>query len=516
MIKSKITIASLLFVVFSFVESSAQEIVPRIAGLGDNKTYMNLLRSDEQIRQKTDSLMGVLRQVRADVTKSAEARDSLSLGRTDSLMVVLSMAEDAVYELRAKKVKLIDEINTIEQNFVLSSMGNIGNAASVEGSKSLYNNDYFKKSLDGDIYPQLMAVHAKEAQANKSVQTYVSNYKRIKSLYDTYLLEQDEAAAEKIYAEMAEAMAENLIVERQLADVWSEIYDQKSYAYSYFLEKENRLDLLELLEGMMADARQEKLSAIDNCVSESLADYCLQKPIALNYEMYVAKLLNLPLAIDSLSTAARQVRSIDYRMPLLDVERRSFVDYEPIEFSSRSPYNASNPIPDNVVYEYGTIYRILVGTFKYKQQVSLFRGASPLYVEKLEDGRFSYYVGGLQTRSEAESAVEIMKKRGFRNPQVVEWVDGIMTNLSEVGDGERVTYRISITKGALDDVVREVISTMADDCQISRLAEDSFLVSSFANRALAERVAQAISKCNEALVVEVQEVKPEPESEEEE
>lgn len=515
MIKSKIAIAGLLFASLSFVEVQAQDIVPRIAGLEGNKAYIDLLRSDEQLRVKSDSLLGVMRKLRTEMTRSAEQRDSLSRVGADSLLSVLSTAENELYALRARKVKLIDQINTIEQNHVLSSMGNIGDAQSAQGSKSLYNNEYFKSSIGADIYKPLMAVHAKEAQAYTFVQKYANNYKKIKSLYDTYILTQEEAEAEKLYAEMSEAMAENLIVERQLADVWSEIYDQKSYAYSYFLEKENRLDLLELIENMMADARQQKLSSIDNCTSEHMADYCLQKPIALNYEMYVAKLLNLPSAIDSLTTAARQVRNIDYKMPVLDVERRSFVNYEPIEFSSRSPYNASNPIPENVVYEYGTIYRILVGTFKYRQQPNVFRGASPLYVEVREDGRFSYYVGGLHNRSEAESAVEIMKKKGFREPQIVEWCDGIATNLSKAEDGERITYRISITNGDLDDVVREVISTMAAGCQLSRLGENSFLVSEFATRAMAERVAQSISKCNDALVVEVQEIKPEAESEEE-
>ena len=124
----------------------------------------------------------------------------------------------------------------------------------------------------------------------------------------------------------------------------------------------------------------------------------------LNYEIYVAKLLNQTAAIDSLSNASKNVRQIDFRMPPVEVKRRSFVDYEAIEFTPRSPYNASNPIPDCIVYEYGTIYRILLGTYKYKQAVSTFRGASPLCVETLEDGRFSYYAGGLKTRAEAETA----------------------------------------------------------------------------------------------------------------
>ena len=213
-----------------------------------------------------------------------------------------------------------------------------------------------------------------------------------------------EAEAEAVYADIAAATDESLVLERQLAKLWSEIYDQKTYVYSYFLEKENREDILEITESMLGEARQEKLSSADNCVSEAVADYCLQKPVVLNYEIYVAKLLNQTAAIDSLSNASKNVRQIDFRMPPVEVKRRSFVDYEAIEFTPRSPYNASNPIPDCIVYEYGTIYRILLGTYKYKQAVSTFRGASPLCVETLEDGRFSYYAGGLKTRAEAETA----------------------------------------------------------------------------------------------------------------
>ena len=233
----------------------------------------------------------------------------------------------------------------------------------------------------------------------------------------------------------------------------------------------------------------------------------MQKQVILNYETYVAKLLNVTSAIDSLSNASRAVRQIDYRIPVIDIERRSFVNYEAIEFSSRSPYTSSNPIPECVIYEYGTIYRILLGTFKVKQAVSIFRNASPLSVEALEDGRFSYYAGGFRTRAEAEKAVEVMKKKGFRNPQIVEWCDGHKTNITALGDS--VSFRLMISGGALNNDVRNVIETMAADCQLSRLAEDSFSIGMFASQASAERVAQAIAKYDDTLTIEVKEVRTE-------
>ena len=510
-IKSKLIVSGLLFAVMSVATAQAQEVTARIPELEANENYMSLVRNDSRLRVKSDSLMSVVRQLRGELNRTAESRDSLAQQRIDSISVLLTDVEGAIYALRSQKMKLIDQMNTIEQEHVLSSLGNIGEAQAASSSGSIYTNAYFRKSIEGEDFKALMASHSKEATANSHAKAYVKNYSRIRELYGKYVQAQTEAEAENIYTELSTVVDENMVLERQLTKLWNEIYDQKSYVYSYFLEKEGREDVLGITENMMSEAQQEKLQSIDNCISEPLADYCLQKPIVLNYEVYVAKLLNLTPAIDSLSSASRAVRQIDYRMPKIDIERRSFVDYQAIEFSQRSPYTTTNPIPDCVVYEYGTIYRILLGTFKYKQAVSIFRNASPLFVETLEDGRFSYYAGGFHTRAEAERAVEVLKKKGFRNPQVVEWCDGYKTNISEAG--ESASFRLVIKGAALDDTARDIIAEMAPDCQLSRLSEDQFIVGMFVSRAMADRVAQAVGKCDPALEINIEEIKPEGDEE---
>ena len=509
MIRHKLIVAALLSIV-SVSTAVAQEVTARIPELKDNAEYIELLRSDVRLRQKSVSLMSVIRDVRGALSRNAEQSDSLAPVRSDSMLVVLTDTESAVYALRSQMIKLVDRINAIEQEHLLASIGNIGSATE-QSSGSIFTNDYFRKSIDEADYTILMEANAKEANADKYARTYVSNYESIKQMYDKYVMARTEAEAEAIYGEMATVMDENTVLERELASTWADIYDQKSYVYSYFFEKEERDDILELTESMIADVREEKLSTIDNCASEALADYRLQKHVILNYETYVAKLLNLTSAIDSLSNASRAVRQIDYRIPAIDIERRSFVNYEAIEFTQRSPYTSSNPIPECVIYEYGTIYRILLGTFKVKQAVSIFRNASPLSVEALEDGRFSYYAGGFRTRAEAEKAVEVMKKKGFRNPQIVEWCDGYKTNISAQGDS--VSFRLMISGGALNEDVRNVIETMAADCQLSRLSEESFSIGMFASRASAERVAQAIAKSDSTLSIEVEEIRAEADEE---
>ena len=516
MMKCRFVILGIVAAFMGMTEALAQEVVARVPELENNKEYMDLLRNDDKLRHRTDSLLAVIRDLRVAMRADSEVRDSLSQVRMDSMRIVLADSENAVYSMRTQKMKLIDRINAIEQQHVLSSVGIIGEAEGAKSSGSIFNNAYFKKSIEPEDHKLLLDVQAKEYTIRDYVNSYTRNYAKIKTLYDKYLMVNTEAEAEALYADMATVMDENMVLERRLSKLWTEIYDHKTYIYSYFLEKESREDILEITESMIMESRQQKLLSVDNCVSEPVMDYCLQKPIVLNYEMYVAKLLNLTPSIDSLSNASRMVRQIDYRMPVVDVERRSFVDYQPIEFSARSPYNTTNPIPECVVYEYGAIYRILLGTYKYKQSASIFRGASPLCVETLEDGRFSYYAGGLHSKAEAEAALEVMKKKGFRNPQVVEWIDGRKTNLSEAGEGGSISYHLTIKGGELDETVRDVISTMAANCQISKSGEGVFTLAPFDSKALAERVAQAVAKCDERLSVELVEIKPEAAEEPEE
>lgn len=484
------------------VDAMAQEVMVRIPELADNKAYVDLLRRDVGLTSRGDSLSNVVNGLRRDMRDMVEMRDSLAYKGIDSLSKVMHEVEREMLALRREKMALVDKIHAIEQERVLSNIANVALVQS-QASGSIFDNSYFRESLFEEDYQVLIDVHKREAEAEGYAKQYVANYDKIKSLYERYLKASTEAEAEDIYASIAAVQDENIVVERRLSKLWAEIFDQKTYVYSYFLEKEGREDILELTEGLTSEARQQQMMLIDNCSSEALADYCLQKPVVLNYEVCVAKLLNMPHVIDSLSTVTRSVLQIDYRLPVMDIERRSFVDYDPIEFRSRTPYSSSNPVPECVVYEYGTIYRILLGTYKLPQATSIFRGAVPLFVEKEQDGRYSYYAGGLRTRAEAEAAVAAMMKKGFRNPRIIEWCDGRKTNLSEAGVTGAVSYRLIIKGGVLDEMVHDVIATMARGCQVSRLADDTFVVGMFESEAVAQRVANAVKKCDESLSVEV-------------
>ena len=119
----KLFAVGVLAAVLSVADTAAQEIAARIPGLEKNDEYMTLLRKEETLRLRSDSIFDVIRTVRSAMRENAEKRDSLARQRSDSMMLILTDAENAAFALRSQKIRLVDSINAIEQEFVLSGMG---------------------------------------------------------------------------------------------------------------------------------------------------------------------------------------------------------------------------------------------------------------------------------------------------------------------------------------------------------------------------------------------------------
>ena len=501
MIRLRYILITIILTLCSVLSVGAQEILPRIGSLAENREYMNLLRRERALEVKSDSVVGVMSSIRSQIRAMA-VQDTIPAA-ADSLAVVLTSADQVMYQIRAEKLQLVDSINAIEQQHVLSRMDN-NRSAVASSSSSIFNNEYLRQSLPEEDYVSLLRVHAMEPDVRAKVRQYSEGYIRIKSLYDKYLMSAVEGEAGALYEELTAAMAANDALNREIAQAWSEIFDQKTYVYSYFLEKENRVDVLNITEGMMRDAQLKIANDVEGCMSEALVDYCLQKNVVLNFETYVARLLNAQSSLDSLSKDSRIHRELDYRLPNFEVERRSFVQYEPIQFHAKSPYNSQNPVPECVVYEYGTIYRLLLGSYKYEQNLNIFKGIAPLYIKLEEDGRYYYYAGGFRTKSEALAAEGILRKKNFRNPQIIEWCNGQMTNITALGEEGEYHYRIEI-EGVekLSDLTLSVIRDNAPDCQLSKVGDTSFILGSFDSQAVAKQVAESVQHSDEMLQIKV-------------
>ena len=279
--------------------------------------------------------------------------------------------------------------------------------------RNLVFNPYFREQLPEADYAALRRAQGLELDAVDYVNRYFANYGTICELAEAYAAAQTEADAGEIYDRYNTLQGFNRVLADSLAEAWNYIADNKGYAYGYLMDKLGQDAILAREEKRLSGAARELSALRGEVASDAVADYFLRKKVLVGYETAVAGLLGLTSARDSLRGVAAQLDGIDFRLPRIDVAQRYFLDYDSIAFSATPKYSYQHPIPECRVYEHGTIYRILLGTFNTKRAVSTFRGAYPLSYLVGEDKKWCYYAGGFATREEAEAAQKLLKSKGL-------------------------------------------------------------------------------------------------------
>ena len=481
----------------------------RIAGLESNEEYMSLLREDAQLQMREDSIVNAVERARRQLRENPAGRQQYS---QDILQL-----ESRIFEIRNAKGRLIDRINTIEQEWVLSNLdaGGAGGAphrtsAAIPDSlkvRNLVSNPYFREQLPEADYAALVEAQRLELDAVDYVNRYFANYGTISELAEAYAAAQAEADAAEIYDKYKTLQGFNRVLADSLSDAWNYIFDNKSYAYGYLMDKLGRDEILSREEERLSEAARQLSELRGETASDAVTDYFLRKKVLVGYETSVADMLGLTSARDSLRGVTAQLEGIDFRLPRIDVAERYFLDYDSVSFSSTPKYSYQHPIPECKVYEHGTIYRILLGTFNTKRVVSTFRGAYPLSYLVNDDRKWCYYAGGFATREEAEAAQKLLKARGFVRPEIVVWTDGEYRNLSKDPEAQHIAYRVEIVSSeALSDAVKAAITDTAEGCELSRVGQQLFVVGTFDDKAVADRVAAAVTQTDPALEIKVAEI----------
>ncbi len=499
----------LFLALFLFAGSlQAQEVKPRLAGLEQDSIYMALLGRDALLQSRIDSLMHEAAGIRKRFRSEPEAREEL----TRSILAL----EDQLFSLRAEKGGIIDRINTIEQEWVLHEVEQ-RTTASDEGDqgeeevllsryesaprlRNLVANACFKQEIRPADYAILLEAQRRENVAAATVECYAENYARLLDMQQQNLTTTQQREADSLYTGMIALGEENRRLEDSLRNTWSYIYDNKGFAYTYLLDRMGLESLLDRQIETLSEARHQAERVEGAYVSDALAAYFIQKRALVDCEVALAEAFRLSEARDSLMREIEYLESVDYRLPHIEPERRYLLDYEEIGFSSPSKYNAQHPIPECRIYEHGTIYRIRLGAYKYKQQVSIFRGVYPLSINR-EGGRYVYYTGGFATKPEARLACELLRKKGFRQPEIVRWVDGVQESVAE--DEPEARFRVEIPSSEpLSDEVRATVRALAADKELARVGQ-TFIIGTFEDQAVAESLARAIRLADSSLSVQV-------------
>ena len=482
-------------------------VEPRIAGLEGNEEYMSLLREDAALRMREDSVMLAVERLRGLLREEPDRRQSYS-------QEILRL-EGQIFDIRNAKGRLIDRINTIEQEWVLANLNNETSVqvplredpgVSIPDSlkvRNLVDNLYFRSHLPESDYAALLESQRLETRAGEYAERILSNHTTLSDLVDAYASVETESEALEIYARYDSLQQVNARLADSLHEAWTFIFDNKNYAYGYVLDVLGAEDLLTREEEALAKTVRRITSLRGETASDALTDYLLRKRMLVGYEAAVADLLTLDAARDSLQGVASVLEGMDFQLPRLAIRERYFLDFDSVAFSSTPKYSTQHPIPECKVYANGTIYRILLGTFNTKRAVSTFRGAYPLFYLINEDNKWCYYTGGFATLAEAEEAQARLKKHGFIRPEIVVWTDGAARNLSRDPEPEDTAFRVEITGAeALSDAVKEAISSLAEGCELSRVGQ-LFIVGSFHDRAVADRLAEAIRQADPSLNAEV-------------
>ncbi|MEG0807078.1 MAG: SPOR domain-containing protein [Alistipes sp.] len=485
---------------------------PRIEGLEGNAAYMSLLREDAQLQSKEDSVVHVVERLRQLLRENPAAQQQHA-------QEILQF-ENRIFEIRNAKGRLIDRINTIEQEWVLNSLNGAAPkrtepvvndlAAAIPDSlkvRCLVDNPYFRQQLPAADYAALQRAQQQEMLAVSYVNRYFANYHTAAELAASYAAVAAEQEALDLQGKYNTLQGLNAVLADSLATTWNYIFDNKSYAYGYLLDKSGHDDILIREEERLSAATQQLATLREEVVSETIADYFLRKRVLVDYEMSVAGVLGLETARDSLRGVATQLAAIDSHIPKIELVERNFLDYDSLSFSAVSKYSYQHPIPECRIHARGTIYRVLLGTFNTKRAAEVFRGTSPLSYLINEANKWCYYAGGFATKAEAELALKQLKARGFSRPEIVVWVDGVATNLAREPEAQSLAYRVEI-KGAeaLSDAMKQLITENAQGAELSRVGQQLFVVGAFDDKAVADRVAAVMQQNDATLEIKVVEI----------
>ncbi len=462
-----------------------------------------------------DSVAEVLAEHRANYAKNESMRERLApmilslekeivrlQGEYDRILGSISQSDVKRSLTAYEEAKRSADSATAEQRSVVAEDRGTYTPDKARMKRDLVANDYFVHYLSPADYASLKEAQRRETNVKEVVAQYVAEYGELLSLQRQYMEVATRGEADSISNIFTAKKARLAERNNQIAQMWSSLYFNKIYAYDLLMERGGNTSMLDYSAEAAARAEREINEHSDLYESNALVDYYARKKALTEYELQIATTLSLTTSRDSLKLVQAELKNRDYRLSKLSLERRSFIKYEDVKVKTPSVYNSKNPVPRTKVYDYGTIYRIRVGLFSKRPNISALRGVMPLsYTDAYNKGLYAYFVGGFRTEQEAKEGVVYLKKLGFRDPIIAVWVDGEYYPTLEDMRRSESQYNVEISGVlTLSEEVKARILAHKSDCTISRIGS-TFVVGTFEGKSAAEAVAADIKSLNGDITV---------------
>ena len=485
---------------------------PKFPELERDERYMSLKHENELLVEREDSIQLLITEARNSFNIT---RDTLlSPEELDRHTSYILMLEEQVFEIRKQRGNVVNELTNIEQEYILAHMyapveefDNLADQTTTEEvvekviqHRRLIDNTIVINSLDMTDYIELQQAQEEDEAMLGLIDEYATTYANMRETITRY----NEATEEVVADSLFNAFEEMAIYADDLSQLidghWNHIIDTKYYAYGYILEKNYRYNLLDNSSAEFTTMQQECASNDGEYASDAIMHYAIGRSTLVTFERDFAREMELTEAADSLQLVLDSIKTPDYQYTPLSLERRLFIDYKPIIIGRTNYYTSSNPVPEMRIYERGTIYRILLGTFRNKPPMTLFKGVQPLYIIDNEDG-YNYYAGGFKTLKEAEEAQIFLREKGFKQPEICRWKDGEMVNIDSIDEQEDTEvvvpvghrYMVMLECDSLSESMRATISSTSPDKMITRRGAQ-FAIGTFTDHSEADILLSTIEE----------------------
>ena len=365
-----------------------------------------------------------------------------------------------------------------------------------------------------------------------SIRRYAMIEREVEAILGEYAEAYQEAATAIEAHDVAETMKEanahhktyTASVERmkqladRIADRSDRLFVSKSAAYVGFAdslgmsaEKEQYLKNEEDIEATIAEQLKGECTDLD------VALYPHRKAALMNLEMHIARRLCGNKWADSLAQSVANQNADYAKFVPLDGPKRSKAKFADVVVGGKTKYASAEDVPRIKVPADGDLYAIMLGNYVSLPPIKTFRGVSPLYSERREDGRTYFYAGLYPTIQSARSGVEQLRAAGFKQPTIVLWKDGIRRDdwVDRAATPTKTTtfYRLEIVGPAdgLSVEIREAIKSKAPNKEISRYTaptgEIVYTVGIFTKRAQADAVLAAVQSVDPTTSAKIAEIK---------
>ena len=275
----------------------------RIAGLEGNAEYMSLLREDAQLQLREDSIVNAVERMRQRLREDPSRRQELSQE--------ILQQESRIFEIRNAKGRLIDRINTIEQEWVPANLNGAAQqpagpaaadpAATVPDSlkvRNLVDNLYFREHLPAGDY-EAPAQCPAVGNAGRGLRQPL--FRQPRDAFRTGRILRrgaDRGRSHRDIRTLQDFAGMNGVLADSLAATWNYIFDNKNYAYGYLLDKMGKEDILAREEEELSRLRGSCRRCRARRLPDAVADYLLRKRVIVDYEASVAGVLGLDAARD--------------------------------------------------------------------------------------------------------------------------------------------------------------------------------------------------------------------------